>query len=125
MSTLNPLQNTGSSSAGGVSKKTFLIAGLKTIVYGLDELNTEHKNVACLWLLHARLQTQESMEPLASTVLKSWNDRVKSRGGEALGLIAASLDQRNHGSRLLEPRANEAWKSGNPTHAQDMFSSYR
>ena len=34
------------------------------------------------------------------------------------------VDQRNHGSRLVDPVANADWRSGNEQHAQDMFSSY-
>lgn len=35
-----------------------------------------------------------------------------------------AFDQRNHGSREVDKLANEAWKSGNPNHAQDMFSIF-
>ncbi|KAJ2985319.1 hypothetical protein NUW58_g5601 [Xylaria curta] len=37
------------------------------------------------------------------------------------GLIAVAFDQRNHGSRLVSSVANDAWRQGNDTHAQDMF----
>jgi pimeloyl-ACP methyl ester carboxylesterase len=39
----------------------------------------------------------------------------------AKGLIALSFDQRNHGSRLVDKKANGAWREGNERHAQDMF----
>ncbi len=37
------------------------------------------------------------------------------------GLIALAYDQRNHGSRMVNEKANGAWKEGNETHAQDML----
>jgi hypothetical protein len=43
---------------------------------------------------------------------------------DPLGVIAVSFDQRNHGTRLVDKLANEAWRSGNDRHAQDMFSCF-
>ncbi|KAL8868198.1 MAG: hypothetical protein Q9174_005147 [Haloplaca sp. 1 TL-2023] len=104
-----------------MSSKTYVIAGISVRIYGLEELAPEVKEVACLWLLHPRLQTQECMSPLAAATLKDWNQRDQSR---PKGLLAVSFDQRNHGSREIDPLANEAWRSGNERHAQDMFSIY-
>ena len=36
-------------------------------------------------------------------------------------MIAAAWDQRNHGERKVSDMANEAWRAGNATHAQDMY----
>lgn len=127
MATPNPLEKTQLQSSSSVSKKTFVIAGILTTVYGLDELLLETKNVACLWLLNPRLLTQAYMEPVAFSALNHWNERLKHKQdvSHLQGLIAASFDQRNHGSRLVSPLANESWKSGNKQHAQDMFSIFR
>ena len=110
-----------------VSKETHCIAGLLTTVYGLSELQTDIHDVACLWLLHPRSQTQECMEPIASSTIHEWNERLRKRKNKdgATGLIAVSFDQRNHGSREVDKLANETWKAGNERHAQDMFASYR
>ena len=129
MATPNPLENAYSKSPPPVSKKTYTIAGIRCTVFGLEELTPETKNVACLWLLNPRLQTQKCMEPIAHSTITHWNQHKKQKkeqGGQQqqLGLIAVSFDQRNHGSREVSPIANEAWKSGNETHAQDMFSIY-
>ena len=35
-----------------------------------------------------------------------------------------ALDQRNHGERKVDERANLAWANGNQTHFQDMFGIY-
>ena len=114
-----------------ISTHHFTIAGILVRVYGLDELPSPCSEVACMWLLHARLQTQAAMEPIAAVIIHDWNKRIRERraGSEKrpIGLIGVSFDQRNHGSRQVDERANEAWRSrnSNPTHAQDMFSSYR
>lgn len=105
-----------------VSKQIFTIAGITVNVFGLDDISPNVQEVACLWLLHPRLQTQACMRPLAAATLNDWNDREESK---KLGLLAITFDQRNHGSREVDPMANEAWRSGNARHAQDMFSIYR
>lgn len=129
MATNNPMEKTYFASPAAVSKKTFTIAGILTTVYGLEELPLEIKNVTCLWLLHPRLQTQACMEPIADSSITDWNRRLQesksSQGQASMGLIAVSFDQRNHGTREVDSTANEAWRSGNPKHAQDMFSIYR
>lgn len=110
-----------------VSTETHCIAGILTTIHGLAELHPDIHAVACLWLLHPRLQTQSCMSPLASSTINAWNSRLQNRKDKkgAIGLIAVSFDQRNHGSREVSPLANEAWKSGNKRHAQDMFTTYR
>lgn len=102
-----------------ISSQTYTIAGIICTVYGLAELSKTCKDVSCMWMLHPRLQTQECMVPFAADIISSYNKKQNARG-----LIAVSFDQRNHGSREVTPLANEAWRSKNPTHAQDMFSNY-
>ncbi|KAL4919112.1 hypothetical protein BDW62DRAFT_179960 [Aspergillus aurantiobrunneus] len=112
-----------------VSSKTFLIAGIQTRVFGLDEIPSQASEIACLWLLHPRLATQERMVPIATAVITDWNRRIQEgRVGSSKsvkGLIAVAFDQRNHGTRLVDPLCNESWKKGNPRHAQDMFSAFQ
>ena len=112
-----------------VSEHTFHIAGIKTTVHGLSELPQRSSEVAVLWLLHPRLQTQECMAPVAAAMIADWNTRIREGRdggyGGRKGLVGVSFDQRNHGGRLVDEVANEAWRSGNPRHAQDMFSIYR
>lgn len=121
------MANTYNNVPRAVSSETHCIAGILTTVYGLSELQADIHNVACLWLLHPRLQTQKCMQPIASSTIHHWNERSRTRKNKdgATGLIAVSFDQRNHGSREVDKLANEAWKAGNERHAQDMFTSYR
>ena len=118
------MASTYPSAPRAVSKETHCIAGIITTVYGLQELPEEIQEVACLWLLHPRLQTQVCMEPIASSTIHEWNERQRATK-RAISLIAVSFDQRNHGTREVDTLANEAWRSGNSRHAQDMFASYR
>ncbi|BCS16701.1 hypothetical protein ASPFODRAFT_124618 [Aspergillus luchuensis CBS 106.47] len=106
--------------ASTVSRKTYPVAGIQTTVYGLDELPTQTSDIACLWLLHPRGGTQERMKGIGTTIIADWNSRNPTKG-----LIAVAFDQRNHGTREVDPLANEAWRQGNPRHAQDMFSIFQ
>ena len=112
-----------------ISSQTFHIAGINTTVHGLSELPQTSTEVAVLWLLHPRLQTQECMAPVAAAMIADWNRRIQEgRDGSysgRKGLVAVTFDQRNHGERLVDKVANQAWRSGNERHAQDMFSIYR
>lgn len=110
-----------------VSTKEYHIAGILVTVYGLEELPNV-KDVACLWLMHPRLQKHTIMAPVAAAAINAWNKKLEespSARSNAKGLIAVSFDQRNHGTRRVSKLANESWKQGNPTHAIDMFSIFR
>lgn len=126
MTTPNPMDRTYPEQSQPLSKETHCVGGLLTTVYGLNELQADIRNVACLWLLHPRLQTQECMEPIACSTIDQWNLKLRNnkKSNKATGLIAVSFDQRNHGTREVAPMANEAWRTGNEKHAQDMFASY-
>ncbi|CRL20096.1 unnamed protein product [Penicillium camemberti] len=107
-----------------ISQKVYAIAGISVTVFGLEELRKEASEVACLWLLHPRLATQERMTGIANSAITDWNTRNQDTPS-AKGLIAVSFDQRNHGTRAVDPLANQSWKKGNPRHAQDMFSIFQ
>lgn len=108
-----------------ISRVEHVVSGLKTYTYGLAELPSNITEVSCLWMLHPRLQTQSCMAPFSAQFIHNWNQRQStSSNGRKKGLIAVSFDQRNHGTREVSSIANEAWRSGNEKHAQDMFSCY-
>jgi hypothetical protein len=108
-----------------VSMKTIAAAGLHVDIYGLAELPPTATSVSCLWLHHPRLRSKEEMAETAHAVVSGFYQQRASTasGGVRVtrGLIAVAFDQRNHGTRLIDPRANEAWRQGNAVHAQDMF----
>lgn len=105
-----------------ISKIDIVICGIATITYGIAELHRDAREVACLWLLHPRPQSQACMAPFAAQFIHAWNRRDQSG---RKGLIAISFDQRNHGAREVSPTANGDWRSGNSRHAQDMFGCYQ
>ncbi|KAF2133748.1 alpha/beta-hydrolase [Dothidotthia symphoricarpi CBS 119687] len=121
--TTNPLHGTHSPSSPAVSSQTHTIAGILVTVHGLSEVPSSASQIACLWLLHPRLQTRETMAPIASQIISTWNTSNKPTSTHK-GLIAIAFDQRNHGSRQVDALHNQAWREGNPRHAQDMFSCY-
>jgi hypothetical protein len=121
---LKTLDDAGHPKSAAISQTVYAIAGISVTVFGLEELRKEASEVACLWLLHPRLATQERMTGIANSVLTDWITKTKDTP-TAKGLIAVSFDQRNHGSREIDPLANKAWRQGNPRHAQDMFSIFR
>ncbi|KAL2160614.1 hypothetical protein VTH06DRAFT_1302 [Thermothelomyces fergusii] len=124
-----------------VSRTTVQMAGLLVDVYGLAELPPAAAGtttrVSCLWLHHPRTHSKEHMADIAARCVGAWNARLQSRsaaaadtnggggdGGSAgaqRGLIALAYDQRNHGTRRVDERANGSWREGNPMHAVDMF----
>ncbi|KAK6950690.1 hypothetical protein Daesc_007215 [Daldinia eschscholtzii] len=115
------MAGTSNNSAPGavpsVSRARLTVSGLQIDVYGLAELPANASKVSCLWLHHGRLRNKEDMAPFANRFLSAYHEKPNP----GRGFIAVALDQRNHGSRLVDKRANESWVDGNETHAQDMF----
>ena len=127
MAEANPIANAYPTPLPPISKRAIAIAGILTTIYGLEELSHDDTEVACLWLLNPRLQTQVSMEPIAASIVNGWNRKFSKfvDSSKSLGLIAVTFDQRNHGSREIDKTANEAWRAGNENHAQDMLGIYQ
>lgn len=94
-----------------VSRITLTVSGLQVDIYGLTELPATAAKVSCLWLHHGRLRKKEDMTPFANRFLSAYHEKSEP----TRGLIAVALDQRNHGSRLVDKRANESWVDGNET----------
>ncbi len=108
---VSPLPGTHSAFADvkPLSWRRYNIAGLLVTVYGLQELLPDVSEVTCLWLLHGRGDTQDSMGHAAAGLLGAWNQR---RQPGQKSLIAVCIDQRNHGCRMIDNVANVSWKQG-------------
>lgn len=104
-----------------VSWKRINITGLLVTIYGLEELPDDLGELVCFWLLHGRGDTQDSMGLVAGAFINAWNSKRKP--GQKR-LICVCIDQRNHGSRLVDNLSNVSWKQGNPNHGPDMFNTY-
>ncbi|KAI1270670.1 hypothetical protein F5Y18DRAFT_369138 [Xylariaceae sp. FL1019] len=123
MTDYNPL--TATQTTTEVSKTTLTITGLQVDIYGLAELPPASNSISCLWLHHGRLRKREDMAYVAHHMLSSYNSSLANANISAStrGLIAISIDVRNHGSRIVNDLNNESWNKGNKTHAQDMFTT--
>lgn len=123
---MNPMTDP-SSSEPSVSKRTILVAGLPCDIYGLEELASQQPSlpdhVSVLWLHHPRTRAKEDMAAFAARAVSGWHQRRSENSNLTRGLVAVVFDQRNHGGRLVEERANKAWRGGNQTHAVDMFGA--
>lgn len=88
------------------SKTELIIGGLKLYIYGLEEVNaslSEAGNlsgeVAVLYMAHNRTRTYLVMEAMAHEILHRYrNDERNARSGP-VGLIAVTMNMRNHGDR--------------------------
>lgn len=116
-----PSTHSGFKDVKPVSWKRLNIAGILLTVYGLEELPSTKDDVTCLWLLHGRGDTGDSMSFVAAAMIEAWNKK-KQTGDRSL--ICVCFDQRNHGSRMIDNRANDSWNGGNPTHGPDMYSLF-
>ena len=117
--TNNPM--TVGPTADAASMKTIQMAGLLVDVYGLAEVPAAAGHISCLWLHHPRTIDKSAMANIAADCIAAWYASPQARGGER-ALVALAYDQRNHGTRLVDELAVKAWREGNATHAQDMFS---
>ncbi|GMG09822.1 unnamed protein product [Aspergillus oryzae var. brunneus] len=75
---LKPLDAAPRTNPSPISQKTYPVAGILTTVFGLNGLPAQASEVACLWLLHPRLATQERMTGIATAAITDWNNRIKT-----------------------------------------------
>ncbi|KPM44069.1 hypothetical protein AK830_g2426 [Neonectria ditissima] len=102
------------------STLTINIAGIPLYLFGVDELNAEQrKDTTVLFHIHGRTRTYQDAEEIAHQLLHEW----RSRGSATKGLVVATFDNRNHGTRAIDEISIQDWASGNPRHAQDMLST--
>lgn len=104
-----------------VSWRRINITGLLVTLYGIEQLPNQPDEIVCMWLLHGRSDTQDSMACTAAAMINAWNGKRKP--GER-SLICVAIDQRNHGSRMVDNHSNVSWNQGNATHGPDMFNTY-
>ncbi|KAL2837566.1 Alpha/Beta hydrolase protein [Aspergillus pseudoustus] len=101
------------------SKTAINIAGVLIYLYGIDELHPKQaQDTVVLFHIHGRTRDYHDGEDFAHQVL------FETRRHDTLskGLVVATMDNRNHGTRAIDTVAVQDWKGGNPKHAQDMLS---
>ncbi|KAK7419264.1 hypothetical protein QQX98_003416 [Neonectria punicea] len=96
------------------------IAGIPLYLFGVDELNEkQRKGTTVLFHIHGRTRTYKDAEKIAYKLLHEW----RARGSPTKGLVVATFDNRNHGTRAIDEISIQDWAAGNPRHAQDMLST--
>lgn len=80
------------------SQTTIVISGFHLHLYGVKELNeVQAKNTSVLFHVHGRTCTYKDAEEIAHHILSAW----RSHGSVEKGLVVATFDNRNHGSRRV------------------------
>ncbi len=114
----------------------FNIGGLLCHVWGRQAALESPLPVGVLIITHGRGGDQASIFPIcerAISIAQSHSDPDSSESAPtksppqpraARSLVIISLTQRNHGERLVDPLANEGFKT-NPNHAIDMYAVQR
>jgi hypothetical protein len=81
------------------SKTVFIIGGLRVYIYGLEEAEKQgYAEVAVLYLAHGRTRDYGDMEVIAHEILHQYGN---AEGRRSAGLIAVTVDMRNHGERKV------------------------
>ncbi|WWC72906.1 uncharacterized protein I206_106870 [Kwoniella pini CBS 10737] len=93
------------------------IVGLHLTVYGLKEIENSDKPLAVLVAAHGRTNSQKNMINFSHGILGRINS--KSKENKKRDLIIVTLDQRNHGNRITDKKANLSYDQ-NPRHLIDM-----
>ncbi|KAI9095170.1 Alpha/Beta hydrolase protein [Phlyctochytrium arcticum] len=90
------------------------IGGLTVHFRGLQTLPPPPTPLHILFYTHGRTQTLTS--PTQLTLQSHLRRHLPPH------ILLISLDQRNHGHRLVDPKRNRSWNAGNGMHALDMWS---
>ncbi|KAF9000747.1 hypothetical protein BDQ17DRAFT_666041 [Cyathus striatus] len=105
-----------------VQKETHVIGGVPVHVYSSGSYSDSSKPLAVLFFLHGRNGSAEKIDPIARQIISL----VYGRDDIQRDLLIVTLDQRNHGQRIVEPKANNGWskraENNNDRHAVDMYS---
>jgi len=92
------------------SKHVVNVAGLPVNVYGLSELRPGAPDaIAALILVHGIGADAFRIEETALEVFQCARERGRVFGRARRDFIVVSFDIRNHGFRLVDPRANRPW----------------
>ncbi|TPX59172.1 hypothetical protein PhCBS80983_g02661 [Powellomyces hirtus] len=96
-----------------------IIGGLEVFVFGLDALpSTGNTPVSVVFFAHGRLGSAVESFRFCQDLYRNLTPTPTTN----IRPLVVLFDQRNHGSRLVSHKHNDAWKQGNPTHAWDMYA---
>ncbi|KAK8844090.1 hypothetical protein IAR55_006884 [Kwoniella newhampshirensis] len=101
-----------------VSQTDLIIAGLVLKIHGLEEIKDSGRPLIVLIATHGRKNKMQSMAPFAQGIL----GEIASHSDRKKDLIVVTLDQRNHGDRIKDRKANLSFDE-NPRHLVDMAAT--
>ncbi|WVQ73062.1 hypothetical protein IAR50_002625 [Cryptococcus sp. DSM 104548] len=96
------------------------VVGLGVNVYGLKEAEGQQKPLTVMVAAHGRMNSQKNMKYFAQAVLGEIAKKGETH--KKRSLIVVTLDQRNHGERIVDRNANLAFGQ-NPRHLIDMAAT--
>ncbi|KZT02542.1 alpha/beta-hydrolase [Laetiporus sulphureus 93-53] len=109
-------------------KQTIAVGGITVHVYSQPNATNAAVPVAVLFFLHGRTGSAQECEWVAQSTLKWTEEQRKSTGKQAQDLLIVTLDQRNHGARIIDVQANSGWREQAPAkndrHGLDMYAIY-
>lgn len=74
------------------------IAGVHVYLFGVEELTpAQAKDTTVLFHVHGRTRTYRDAEEIAHQLVHEW----RQRGSAEKGLVVATFDNRNHGTRAV------------------------
>ncbi|CAL1715715.1 unnamed protein product [Somion occarium] len=93
-----------------IAKSSLLIAGLNVNVYSLEDSDAQSSRpVAVLFLMHGRTSSTADVEWAAEQVLNETSKKYENDSTLHHDLLVVTFDHRNHGSRLVDVKANIGW----------------
>ncbi|KAF9818795.1 hypothetical protein IEO21_02575 [Rhodonia placenta] len=109
-----------------VSKQTLNIGGIAVHVYSTPSATDASAPVSVLFFLHGRTGSAQDSEWVAESTLEWIDEQRKASGKSAEDLLIVTLDQRNHGARVVDLHSNSGWREQPPAkndrHALDMYA---
>ncbi|KAG9056346.1 hypothetical protein FS842_010923 [Serendipita sp. 407] len=113
-----------------MKSRTLLVAGISVDVYSSDLVAADAIDltlpVCILFVLHGRMGSRNDVEKIAKHMLDAQGSNGRSYH-QRRELLVVTFDHRNHGSRLVDARANLGWdlkdlENHNERHALDMYT---
>ncbi|ODO05360.1 hypothetical protein L198_02053 [Cryptococcus wingfieldii CBS 7118] len=98
------------------------VVGLGVNVYGLKEACEQQKPLTMMIAAHGRMNSQKNMKYFAQGILGEVAKKDETH--KKRNLVVVTLDQRNHGERIVDKTANLSFDQ-NPRHLIDMAATIR
>ncbi|KAI8592472.1 Alpha/Beta hydrolase protein [Geranomyces variabilis] len=95
-----------------------VLGGLEVFIFGAVPAPRTGASTSAVFFLHGRHSSARE----SFAVCQDLHSQLSTLLAPNPAPLVITFDQRNHGTRLVDPARNGAWKDGNTTHAMDMYS---